>query len=340
MRYRDFLGEASGRSYIRAYHGTTHDFDRFNKKAIGKGEGFQSFGYGLYFAENYEVARFYADKIGASKPPEDQHAEVIYEVAIAASPDSFLDYDARLDDQSSYVQRALGEDLYQDEPMLDGQSFYDRFPDNRLGLVARRAFLNADGDVAAFAAALRQRAAQARRMFEQSADYVVAHVRRETGSSAHIPRELRSKIVRDLRLTSGGSIDGDVVRDVMTETDGDIAAFEAGIRRYAAERAHATETMIEGIIAQVETANHSNGRIVKRGLGSHFLDELTHTTGSPKRAAQWLHQRRINGVIYLDDGSRDGSTQPPTRNLVVFDARQVRVVKKTYPRETDAGGPL
>jgi hypothetical protein len=42
-----------------AYHGSPHDFDRFDASKIGTGEGAQAYGHGLYFAENEDVARGY-----------------------------------------------------------------------------------------------------------------------------------------------------------------------------------------------------------------------------------------------------------------------------------------
>ena len=44
---------------IRAYHGSPHDFDRFDINRIGTGEGAQAYGHGLYFAEQEGVARWY-----------------------------------------------------------------------------------------------------------------------------------------------------------------------------------------------------------------------------------------------------------------------------------------
>jgi hypothetical protein len=44
---------------IRAFHGSPYDFDRFDASKIGKGEGAQAYGHGLYFAENEGVARSY-----------------------------------------------------------------------------------------------------------------------------------------------------------------------------------------------------------------------------------------------------------------------------------------
>jgi hypothetical protein len=44
---------------IRAYHGSPHDFERFDMSKIGTGEGAQVYGHGLYFAENPAVAAEY-----------------------------------------------------------------------------------------------------------------------------------------------------------------------------------------------------------------------------------------------------------------------------------------
>jgi hypothetical protein len=46
---------------IRAYHGSPHDFERFDLSKIGTGEGAQAYGHGLYFAENPKVAQEYRD---------------------------------------------------------------------------------------------------------------------------------------------------------------------------------------------------------------------------------------------------------------------------------------
>jgi len=48
---------------LTAYHGSPHDFDQFQTSQIGTGEGAQSFGHGLYFAQNEGVAKSYRDKL-------------------------------------------------------------------------------------------------------------------------------------------------------------------------------------------------------------------------------------------------------------------------------------
>lgn len=60
-----------GPSGIRAYHGSPHDFDRFDMSKIGTGEGAQAYGHGLYFAENEGVARGYRDALTPPPPTDD-----------------------------------------------------------------------------------------------------------------------------------------------------------------------------------------------------------------------------------------------------------------------------
>lgn len=58
------LGAIPDTPGIRAYHGSPHDFDRFDLSKIGTGEGEQAYGHGLYFAENEGVARSYQTGLG------------------------------------------------------------------------------------------------------------------------------------------------------------------------------------------------------------------------------------------------------------------------------------
>ena len=50
-----------------AYHGSPHDFDRFDMSKIGTGEGAQAYGHGIYLAENPGVAKSYVTT--ANNPP-------------------------------------------------------------------------------------------------------------------------------------------------------------------------------------------------------------------------------------------------------------------------------
>lgn len=59
---------------IKAYHGSPFNFDQFSMDHIGNGEGNQSYGHGLYFAGNEDIAQGYRKRlsaqVGAQATPE------------------------------------------------------------------------------------------------------------------------------------------------------------------------------------------------------------------------------------------------------------------------------
>lgn len=57
------LANTESKPGIIAYHGSPHDFDRFDMSKIGTGEGAQAYGHGLYFAESEGVAKSYKERL-------------------------------------------------------------------------------------------------------------------------------------------------------------------------------------------------------------------------------------------------------------------------------------
>lgn len=190
---------------LRAYHGTRHRFERFRMKSVGTGEGFQVYGYGLYFAENFEVARYYAEKLGDSVKPGDPHAGMIYEVSIALTPGSLLDWDLGLMEQSRFVQDALGDTLNRDEPMLNGATFYDSFPNMKrmTVIIARNVYLKHKTDMAAFAAEMHRRFVHAS---WEDFTTIIDYVQNATRTMARGPKPGRgSHLWDDLVREAGGA---------------------------------------------------------------------------------------------------------------------------------------
>lgn len=87
---------------IRAYHGSPHDFDKFDMSKIGTGEGNQAYGHGLYFAGNEGVAEGYRDAL-SDMPGNGK----MYAVDINADPARLLDWDKSLSEQPTPVKDAL-----------------------------------------------------------------------------------------------------------------------------------------------------------------------------------------------------------------------------------------
>ena len=83
------VGDPNTDEGITAYHGSPHDFERFDMSKIS-GQGQQAYGHGLYFAEH--------------EPSAKEHAGHMYEVRINAHPDHFIDWDKPIKDHSDLVR--------------------------------------------------------------------------------------------------------------------------------------------------------------------------------------------------------------------------------------------
>lgn len=75
--------DLSSINFQTAYHGSPHNFDNFSTSAMGTGEGAQSFGWGLYFTNQEDIARWYADKLSPVKVKKEyyiikDYIEVLY----------------------------------------------------------------------------------------------------------------------------------------------------------------------------------------------------------------------------------------------------------------------
>lgn len=65
-KIKDDLKNGNKVYFQSAYHGSPHKFDKFSLEHIGKGEGAQAYGYGLYFAGNKEVSEWYRKKLSGN----------------------------------------------------------------------------------------------------------------------------------------------------------------------------------------------------------------------------------------------------------------------------------
>lgn len=95
-----------------AYHGSPAIFDQFDIKKLGSGEGVQSYGHGMYFAENPAVAKQYTTAGLSAKAP-DRATEFIIRAKEATTNDEaakqFLQkrLTGAADDVKPYLQQAL-----------------------------------------------------------------------------------------------------------------------------------------------------------------------------------------------------------------------------------------
>ena len=61
---------------VSAWHGSPYDFDKFDAEKMGSGEGSQGFGWGLYFTDLEDVAKYYATNQNMSVSKNDLIKEI------------------------------------------------------------------------------------------------------------------------------------------------------------------------------------------------------------------------------------------------------------------------
>ena len=109
--------------WIRAFHGSPHDFEKFDLSKIGTGEGAQTYGHGLYFAEHPEVAHVYKQNLSFPETPLGEAGRFLdkygsREKALAGFDEEIADvkatyakegreYDAKSDAENDEIRRLL-----------------------------------------------------------------------------------------------------------------------------------------------------------------------------------------------------------------------------------------
>ena len=93
-----------------AWHGSPHEVDRFDSSRIGTGEGAQSYGHGLYFAEKEGTARYYRDALSPQVSPLARGFIERHDGDLTAALKDFDDhYGKALGDDSPFVREARAE---------------------------------------------------------------------------------------------------------------------------------------------------------------------------------------------------------------------------------------
>lgn len=105
LNYADASKEGNPFSALTVWHGSPHKFDKFDSANIGRGEGAQAYGHGLYLAESPGVAKSYqvtlsgrGDAAGAAAkyaPARQFNAEELAAIHRAATGDDPINLAAR-----------------------------------------------------------------------------------------------------------------------------------------------------------------------------------------------------------------------------------------------------
>ena len=235
-----------------AYHGSPYLFDKFDIGKVGRGEGAQAYGHGMYFAENPKVAEDYAKKLGIEKTSMSQLAS---------------DY------------------LKQDVPPSAIRMLHD---------------------VATSSTPIQEAA------------------RKVQGGSIALRNEssdVLKNIVSDFRNQSQGNIYKVDIPDTsipkMLDWDKPLKEQNFSLLNYVDYIPPSKRDTFTSIVAKAKNNDMTVGS---------FYEELSKELGSAQKASEYLQKAGVNGIKYLDEGSR--GTGKGTSNFVVFDPEQVKILEK------------
>lgn len=277
---------------IRAYHGSPHNFDRFDASKIGTGEGAQAYGHGLYFAGSEDTADFYRRKLSEDGDAPEKWARDYW--AAQAQPDSFGSPEEAYD----YLLRYI------------------------------RSIRNA-GPGSSYSPGLKKHYAAAEKWLLSQNPYAVpAPIRQGHMYEVEIGHPEESLLDWDKPIygQSDAVIDGLKrlnARALGAETELLDGAFGGLVWRTPRGNIVGTPTRNAAPETLSFWDTHQNHR-----HGGGAISDLNALKQSPTAASEALRSVGIPGVRYLDQGSR--AAGEGTRNFVMFPGTEdlIRIVRK------------
>lgn len=276
--------------YQAAWHGSPHDFDKFDLGAIGTGEGNQAHGWGLYFAKKKSVSRNYqkelSKRLGTTNPK-------LFKVEI---PDekTMLDEDKYFKEQNKDIinkivsavnnleidKRKALLDHYKEHPSYTINKEYEKI----LGKI---------------------------QSVKQDREYI-------SEALTNNVNKIKEKIAREAAAEYGYNFDElkadntfEMAKKLIGEINEKLSALEKEKEVEGAKEKIKEDKILESI-GDTFTKTPYTGRDVYVALSKAF--------GGDKGASEFLNSTGVKGITY--DGYTDG------RCYVVFDDKAIKVIEK------------
>lgn len=289
-----------------AYHGSPHDFDKFDMSKIGTGEGAQAYGHGLYFAENEGVARSYRNKLSAPPGQFDwmsmgNSKKYRFEALPGDGTPKFLDNNAISD------------------LLSDPQYLKDIHNVSKFGVDSLR------NDIAELER--KRDAAMASAPEQSKAYYAEDYGRRIENKKRDLAREEGQAAELDALVRGGTKLKQGSMYEVRINADpNDFLDWDKPLSQQSEKVRGAIEAMGDKALLAKSGAKYNQFDPFTEIKGGDFINSLNRHAGSPYAARMAFDEQGIPGVKYLDGNSRtagDGS-----RNYVLFRDDIIDIVKK------------
>lgn len=327
---------------IIAFHGSGADFDEFRLEMIGTGEGAQAYGYGLYFTDSEDIAKFYKDTVstGAAKIPYGSAED-----AAQAIPESFVYQD--IDGYRSY---AMGDAEEMISSVLTKQYFNvepeQRIIDANLDVFERDGVLNIKMRDGSLVTLLR----------DQNGDrFTATPIKEKTGKMYKVglapkPEELldhdapfsqQSKDVQEKLIKAGYELDprtsgsgNMIVEAIMSNiAKARLAGRDENLKKINARLSELAKEM-DKYSSGYRDFNDPRGQVLADEYDALLVERENLPTMTMSRArklaSQELAKAGIPGIKYRAAGSRGtGVTdEAAERNYVIFDDKAIKILEK------------
>lgn len=320
---------------IIAFHGSGADFDEFRLEMIGTGEGAQAYGYGLYFTDSEDIAKFYRNSVGGAnvlKTAQNIKIEVPSGgTETAANFTGFRNKFAEFygEDAALFADRYLGQftidpDAPQDvlieraKVLMANVKESDRIPENAEEIVSK--------------ITLPERGKIYKVGLSPKPDELLDF----DASFSEQSKDVQEKLIKagyelDPRTSGSGNM---IIESIMSDiAKARLAGRDETLKNINARLSELAKEM-DKYSSGYRNFNDPRGQVLADEYDALLVERenLPTMTMSEARklASQELAKAGIPGIKYRAAGSRGASTsdEAAERNYVIFDDRAVKILEK------------
>lgn len=291
--------------YQAAWHGSPHDFDKFDLGAIGSGEGNQAHGWGLYFAKDKKVSKLYKEVLSKVQG---SNKSSLFKVEIPNETE-LLPEEYPISGYSRYVRDSLKNGLHKmSEEQLE--RFTSLLIKYHKGSIIGDEWTN-------------------KYTHFMDVGYIISELHNKNKTINDINKIQKRNIDRFLKSVGiDENIDTiagneDLLEAVYKKFRYDLYSQyekEKQLEREREEKAISNvKTDVYGALEKTNIAGKQLYSFLSHALGNDEHFNL-HNVKNAKKASEFLNSIGIKGIYY--DGEQDG------RCYVVFDDKAIKVIEK------------
>lgn len=279
---------------MTVYHGSPHDFDKFDMSKIGTGEGAQAYGHGLYVAESKDVAKSYQTTLTQTAPKGDN---------VGAA--------------HNFVNKFGGDEEYAREILqqqIEAMGNYSPNAETARGMLAA---IN-DGSYKGY------KPPKGATYTVDLPDSAIANMLDWDAPLSQQPESVRAAFKR--RITEPKAIDGmDMGGNARLRDNRQRQADPTQVQPWVLETQSGNGTSRFGL-SQKDVDRLIGGQDINALTGAQIYQRMAAEHGGFPQASEMMKNLGIPGIRYFDGASRTAGNG--TRNFVVFDDKLLKILRK------------